>query len=113
MLPIRLSQRVGFLVAGGHIRNCDLQLPFHGVTGVVLIGFQNVQHITRGTKLLLHGIDKTGQFCFDFLPPLLDDLIRPFLFFEKDGHRQKKDHRRQDRKDQQGRYYQQPRSARL
>ena len=53
-------------------------------------------------------IDKTGQFCFDFLPPLLDDLIRPFLFFEKDGHRQKKDHRRQDRKDQQGRYYQQP-----
>ena len=78
------------------------------MTGVVLIGFQDIQHITGGTKLLLHGIDKTGQFRFNFFPPLLDNLIRPFLFFEKNSHRQKKDHRRQDRKNQQGRDHQQP-----
>ena len=70
MLPIRLSPaRQGvFLVAGGHIRNRDLQLPLHGVTGVVLVGFQDIQHITGGTKLLFHSIDKNGAVPFQFLP---------------------------------------------
>ena len=53
------------------------------MTGVVLVGFQDVQHITGGTKLLLHGIDKTGQLRFNFFPPLLDDLIRPVMILDE------------------------------
>ena len=65
-----------FLVAGCHIRNRDFQFPLHGMTGISLVGFQDVQHITGCPEFLFNGVYKSGQLGFDFFPALLNDLVR-------------------------------------
>ena len=96
-----------FLVAGCHICNRDFQFPLHGMTSISLVGFQDVQHITGCPEFLFNGVYKSGQLGFDFFPALLNDLVRSFLLFEVNCHRQKHNDRRKDRENQKGRDNQQ------
>ena len=77
------------------------------MTSVSLVGFQDVQHITGCPEFLFNGVYKSGQLGFDFFPALLNDLVRSFLLFEVNCHRQKHNDRRKDRENQKGRNYQQ------
>ena len=77
------------------------------MTGISLVGFQDVQHITGCPEFLFNGVYKSGQLGFDSFPALLNDLVRSFLFFEVNCHRQKHNDRRKDRENQKGRNYQQ------
>ena len=77
------------------------------MTGISLVGFQDVQHITGCPEFLFNGVYKSGQLGFDFFPALLNDLVRSFLFFEVNCHRQKHNDRRKDRENQKSRDNQQ------
>ena len=105
--PALHSGKCVFFVAGCHICNRDFQFPLHGMTGISLVGFQDIQHITGCPEFLFNGVYKSGQLGLDFFPALLNDLVRSFLLFEINCHRQKHNDRSKDRENQKGRDNQQ------